>query len=440
MVDGRPIVIGLAGGTGSGKTTITEALLDNLGERGILLQHDWYYRDQADVSPDRRAEVNYDQPKAQESTLLVENIAALRQGQEIAAPQYDFATHTRARETRTISPRPVIVVEGINTLASEAIRACCDLTVFVDTPADVRFARRLQRDVKERGRTPASVCTQYLEHVRPMHDAFVEPCKCLADLVVSGEAEVTASVRQIVAWIEALRGSKLNAPNLLLLSNSTLPGEPYLRWAKPHIEDRLRGIDEALFIPYAAVDIGYETYTAMVTEGLSGSETAIRSIHTIEDKDGALARARCIIVGGGNSFSLLAACQREGLLAPIRASVRNGARYIGWSAGSNLACPTIKTTNDMPIEAPEGLAALGLVPFQINPHYTAATVEGHGGESRDQRLKEFVIRNPSLPVLGLPEGMLVSVVGDETTLVGEGAALWFREGGIAQPVSHGALR
>ncbi len=436
MAEPRPTIIGLAGGTGSGKTTLTESLMAHLGDDAVLLQHDWYYRDQSDVPLADRAKVNYDHPDAQETDLLIRHINALQSGETIEAPQYDFAIHSRAEATKTIAPRTVVVVEGINTLANATLRACCDLTVFVDTPADVRFARRLQRDVEERGRTPESVVTQYLGDVRPMHEKYVEPCKDLAHLVLSGEVPVADSVATILA---CLRVGESFHPNALLLSNSTMAGEPYLAWARASIVERLDGVAEALFIPYAAVDISYDEYTQRVANGLAPTGTTIRGIHTVEDKGAALQDAQCIIVGGGNTFSLLAACQRESLRQSIWVAMRKGATYIGWSAGANLACPTIKTTNDMPIESVADFRGLGLIPFQLNPHYTSATVAGHGGESRDQRLRECVLRNPDLPVLGLPEGMYLDVDSGVTSLGGAGEACWFRAGGVTEPISAGVL-
>ena len=194
-----PRIVGIAGGSGSGKTTVTEALMARLGDRAVLLQQDWYYRDQTDRTPEQRAALNYDHPDAQETGLLVNHLADLRAGLTVEAPQYDFATHTRRANTRHLAPRPWIVVEGINALAHEGLRAVCDFTVYVDAPADIRFIRRLQRDVAERGRTAESVIAQYLEQVRPMHEMFVEPCKRVADLVVSGEAPLEESVDRIQA-------------------------------------------------------------------------------------------------------------------------------------------------------------------------------------------------------------------------------------------------
>ncbi len=439
MTDRPPLIVGLAGGTGSGKTTVTEALLARLGDRAVVLQHDWYYRDQRDVPLTERAKVNYDHPDAQETELLIAHVKALRAGESIVAPQYDFSQHTRAAETRTIAPHPVVVVEGINTLANNELAACCDLTIYVDTPADVRFARRLQRDVAERGRTVESVVHQYLGQVRPMHERYVEPCNGRADLVLSGEDDVATSVSTALACIEPLLSQAVASPRLLLLSNSTMADEPYLGWARPHITRILEGVEEALFVPYAAVDMGYETYTAMVSEALSEGQTRVVGIHTVDNKVAALASAHCVIVGGGNTFSLLSACEREGLMAPLRRAVKEGAIYVGWSAGANLAGPTIKTTNDMPIECPNTFDGLGLVPFQINPHYTAQRVAGHGGESRDQRLKEFGIRNPEAAVLALPEGMYISVADGESVIGGTGEAWCFRGGASPTPVPLGPL-
>jgi len=197
-----PRIVGIAGGSGSGKTTVTAALMERLGDSATLLQQDWYYRDQAALSPEERAALNYDHPDAQETDLLVEHLGALREGNTVAVPQYDFATHTRRADKVHVAPCPWIVVEGINALAHEELRARCDLTVYVDAPADIRFIRRLRRDVAERGRTAESVITQYLAQVRPMHELYVEPCKNLADLVLSGEAPVEKSVELILARLE----------------------------------------------------------------------------------------------------------------------------------------------------------------------------------------------------------------------------------------------
>lgn len=224
--------------------------------------------------------------------------------------------------------------------------------------------------------------------------------------------------------------------SLLLFSNSTMPGATYLAWTRPWLDLFLAGVEDVVFIPYAAVDSTYDDYTARVNQGLGTDRVA--GIHHIGDKHAAIARAGCIVVGGGNTFSLLCRCQELGLLDPIRDAVKTGAKYVGWSAGANLACPTIKTTNDMPIEAPAGLDALGLIPFQINPHFIAEAPAAHAGESRVQRIKEFLIRNPELPVLGMPEGSLLRVEGGEYTLNGV-EAIWFQHAREARPLSQGPL-
>lgn len=213
--------------------------------------------------------------------------------------------------------------------------------------------------------------------------------------------------------------------SILLFSNSTMARAPYLAWTRPWFDPFLDGIKEILFLPYAAVDISYDEYTHRVNQGLDMDRVV--GIHTIDDKHDAIARAGCIMVGGGNTFSLLCRCQELGLLDPIREVVKSGAKYAGWSAGANLACPTIKTTNDMPIETPQDLDALGLIPFQINPHFIAEAPAAHAGESRVQRIKEFLLRNPELPVLGMPEGSLLCVEAGQYTLSGV-EATWFQYG------------
>lgn len=224
--------------------------------------------------------------------------------------------------------------------------------------------------------------------------------------------------------------------SILLFSNSTMAGEPYLAWTRPWIDPFLQGVERIVFVPYAAVDISYDDYTARVNKGLDTDRVV--GIHTIADKAGAIAKADCVMVGGGNTFSLLCRCQEESLLTPIRAAVAAGAKYVGWSAGANLACPTIKTTNDMPIEAPADLQALGLIPFQINPHFIEGAVQGHAGESRVQRIKEFLIRNPELPVLGMPEGSLLRVDGNRFVLDGADA-IWFQGGAENRRIARGPV-
>jgi uridine kinase len=199
----KPIVIGVAGGTGSGKTTVSEAILDRVGRHEIAyLQHDSYYKDRSHVPPEERAKANFDHPDALESGLLAQHLNALKAGQGVEVPLYDFTSHTRREETVHIEPRNVILVEGILIFAEKALRDLMDVKVFVDTDADIRFIRRLQRDINERGRTVESVIRQYTETVRPMHLEFVEPSKRYADIIIpEGGFNVTA-IDMIVAKIK----------------------------------------------------------------------------------------------------------------------------------------------------------------------------------------------------------------------------------------------
>ncbi len=181
----RAVVIGVAGGSGSGKTTVAQRLLAAIGEPHITyLPHDSYYRD-LDAIPRVGGEiVNFDHPDALETSLLVEHLAQLRRGEPIQAPVYDFSTHSRSPHTRTIYPAPIILVEGILIFADPELRAQLDVRLYVDADPDIRFIRRLERDINERGRTLESVIHQYLESVRPMHLEFVEPSKRYADLII----------------------------------------------------------------------------------------------------------------------------------------------------------------------------------------------------------------------------------------------------------------
>jgi len=180
----RPLFIGLAGGSGSGKTTIAESVLDRLDGQVALVHHDAYYRHAPELSYEERTKVNYDHPASLDTELLVEHLIALRAGAAIECPVYDFAVHLRSDETIRVEPAPVVVVEGILVLAEPELRSELDLKIFVDTDSDIRLARRLQRDVEERGRTVDSVVNQYLETVRPMHIEYVETSKRYADLII----------------------------------------------------------------------------------------------------------------------------------------------------------------------------------------------------------------------------------------------------------------
>jgi uridine kinase len=178
-------VLGVAGGTGSGKTTVARKIIEGLpAGAAVLIDHDAYYRDRSGLPPEERAHINFDHPDAIETELLEAHLVALRAGRAVDIPQYDFREHARRTETRHVEPAPVVVVEGILVLAESTLRAQMDLKIFVDTDADLRLMRRLRRDMEQRGRTFAQVREQYTDTVRPMHLAFVEPSKRFADLIV----------------------------------------------------------------------------------------------------------------------------------------------------------------------------------------------------------------------------------------------------------------
>lgn len=181
----RPLVVGIAGGTGSGKTTVAHKLAASIPNgRCATIEHDSYYRDQSHLTHEERANINYDHPSSLESTLLAEHLRALREGRPVDVPSYDFATHTRRPETRRVNPAPVVIVEGILVFAESALREQMDIKIFVDTDADIRLMRRIRRDLEVRGRTFESVRHQYYATVRPMHLEYVEPTKRWADLIV----------------------------------------------------------------------------------------------------------------------------------------------------------------------------------------------------------------------------------------------------------------
>lgn len=183
--DWRPLFIAIAGGSGSGKTTIAQSVVDLVGRDSVVyLQQDAYYRDQQHLSFEDRTKINYDHPDSIENELLIEHLDALRNGQPIERPVYDFSSHTRTEQTVTIVPEPAVIVEGILVLADKDLRKLFDVRVYIDTEPDVRLIRRLQRDILERGRTVESVLRQYEKTVRPMHYQFVEPSKRYADIII----------------------------------------------------------------------------------------------------------------------------------------------------------------------------------------------------------------------------------------------------------------
>jgi uridine kinase len=196
------LLIGIAGGTGSGKTSVTGAIASEFGREALLVvQHDSYYRDIGDYGGVPPSLVNFDHPRALETELLVEQLSRLKAGEAVQQPVYDFATHRRSDRTARLEPRAVILVDGILVLAEPSLREILDIKVFVDTDADERFIRRLRRDIAERGRTLESVIDQYLSTVKPMHLEFVEPSKRWADIIIPGGAENSVAVGMIVTMI-----------------------------------------------------------------------------------------------------------------------------------------------------------------------------------------------------------------------------------------------
>jgi len=223
---------------------------------------------------------------------------------------------------------------------------------------------------------------------------------------------------------------------LLLLSNSANAGEGYLAHAINEIGSFLGTESKTvLFIPYAAVMFSYDDYETRVKEKFNQTGHDIVSIHRFADPSEAVEKAEAIAIGGGNTWKLLDLMQKNNLVTAIRDKVLSGTPYIGWSAGSNVACPTIMTTNDMPVTEPSSFSATGLVPFQINPHYLDANPEGHAGETREQRIMEFIEMNPSVYVVGLREGTMLKVENRSLKLIGPKKARIFFKGAI--PVEAG---
>jgi uridine kinase len=204
-VSRAPVVIGVAGGSGSGKTTVVRRIVDSLGpEQVVVLEHDRYYRERNDLRLEERAALNYDHPDSLETSLLVQHLEALKAGQPIEVPLYDFTSHARRGDTQRMQPRRAIIVEGILIFADRALRDVMDIKVFVDADADTRFIRRLQRDVAERGRTMDSVIEQYQGTVKPMHFEFVEPTKRYADLIIPVGGHNAVAVDLMLSLVRSL--------------------------------------------------------------------------------------------------------------------------------------------------------------------------------------------------------------------------------------------
>ncbi|MDR1974561.1 MAG: dipeptidase PepE [Bacteroidales bacterium] len=225
--------------------------------------------------------------------------------------------------------------------------------------------------------------------------------------------------------------------NLLLISNSTNQGEQYLSWVKNDIVAfcRKHNVANALFIPYAGVNVGqsfegktiedsYNLYVERVQDVFAKDGITVKSVESVENAES----AECIIVGGGNTFHLVYELHRLNLMDAIAKRVKEGIPYIGWSAGANIACPTMKTTNDMPIVEPKSLNTLNLVPFQINPHYLDANPAGHGGETREDRIREFLVANKDVTVVGLREATALEVTDDSIKLIGSRNMRIFQSG------------
>jgi len=234
---------------------------------------------------------------------------------------------------------------------------------------------------------------------------------------------------RIFFYFRYVKKIKSQIMKLLLLSNSTIPGLGYLEYAIPYIKDFLGPKPQNIaFVPYAAVTISNQDYVNKVNNVLNEYGYHFFSLHDENDFTEALSRADAIAVGGGNTFNLTYVLQATGLMKLIKEFVNNGLPFIGWSAGSNIACPSMRTTNDMPIIQPHSFDTLNFIPFQINPHYLDKNPEGHGGETREDRIKEFLELNRHIYVVGLREGTILHVENDNLRLLGNRPARIFRYG------------
>ncbi|WP_272424301.1 uridine kinase [Polyangium jinanense] len=203
-------MIGVAGGSGSGKTTVARRIAEALPPAGVtILEHDAYYRDRDDISYEERCGLNFDHPESLETELLVEHLAALRRGEAIDVPRYDFKTHRRAPDSRRVAPTPVVIVEGILVFVEAKLREQLDIKIYVDTDADIRAFRRIRRDIEHRGRTFESIREQYYRTVRPMHLMFVEPSKRWADVIIPEGGDNKIGIDLVIALIRQMRGAEM---------------------------------------------------------------------------------------------------------------------------------------------------------------------------------------------------------------------------------------
>lgn len=215
---------------------------------------------------------------------------------------------------------------------------------------------------------------------------------------------------------------------LLLISNSTNAGEEYLKYPVENIGRHLQGVCEIVFVPYAAVTFSYDEYERKIQKRFDEIGIRVRSVHRAADPRKAIREAEAICVGGGNTFALAKKMQEQGLMTAILRKIKEGTPYVGWSAGSNVCCPTICTTNDMPIVEPQSFKAIGAVRFQINPHYLDANPEGHAGETREQRILEYIEANPRRYVVGLREGCMLRLENGRLELIGSRPMRIFKKG------------
>jgi dipeptidase E len=224
---------------------------------------------------------------------------------------------------------------------------------------------------------------------------------------------------------------------LLLISNSTNAGEAYLDYPKYEIQKFLgETFVDALFIPYAAVTFSYDEYERKVNQRFAEIGHHVTSIHHFANPIEAVRNAKAIVVGGGNTWKLVRMLYLNRLILPVRKKVLAGVPYVGWSAGSNVACSTLRTTNDMPITHPIGFETFNFVPFQINPHYLDSHPENHGGETREQRIEEFLVENPKIYVVGLREGTMLKYENDKLSMIGSRNARIFHFGSAPQELSN----